>query len=133
MAKGKTVKKGVKITLPDGSVKAFDGPVSGEEVAAAIGPGLAKAALAMRVDGALLDIYALIEKDAKVSIITEKGDDGLELLRHDCAHIMAEAVKELWPETQITIGPIIEDGFYYDFSRKEPFTLEDLPKIEDVT
>ena len=131
MAKGKTVKKGVKITLPDGSVKAFDGPVSGEEVAAAIGPGLAKAALAMRVDGALLDIYALIEKDAKVSIITEKGDDGLELLRHDCAHIMAEAVKELWPETQITIGPIIEDGFYYDFSRKEPFTLEDLPKIEE--
>ncbi len=130
MTKGSKKGKGVKITLPDGSVKAFDHPVSGEEVAASIGPGLLKAALAAKVDGALRDLYLPIEKDAKVAIITARDQDGLDLLRHDCAHVMAEAVKEMYPETQITIGPVIEDGFFYDFSRAEPFTEDDLPKIE---
>ncbi|MCH7630561.1 MAG: TGS domain-containing protein, partial [Proteobacteria bacterium] len=96
----------VKITLPDGSVKVFDAAITGEQLAASIGPGLAKAALAMTVDGELKDIYSPLEKDAAVSIITSKDEQGLELLRHDCAHVMAEAVKELWPETQITIGPV---------------------------
>ncbi|TDI60621.1 MAG: threonine--tRNA ligase [Alphaproteobacteria bacterium] len=132
-ASKKTTKKpskGVKITLPDGSVKAFDAPLSGAELAATIGPGLAKAALAISIDGEMADLATLIETDAKVSIITAKSDEALELLRHDAAHVMAEAVKELYPETQITIGPVIEDGFFYDFSRPEPFTLDDLPKIE---
>ena len=130
MAQGKKTSKGVKITLPDGSVKAFDAPPSGAELAASIGPGLAKAALAISIDGEMMDLATLIEADAKVSIITTKSDEALDLLRHDAAHIMAEAVKELYPETQITIGPVIEDGFFYDFSRPEPFTLDDLPKIE---
>ncbi|MCH8321911.1 MAG: threonine--tRNA ligase [Proteobacteria bacterium] len=121
----------VKITLPDGSVKVFDAAITGDQLAASIGPGLAKAALAMTVDGELKDIYSPLEKDAAVSIITSKDEQGLELLRHDCAHVMAEAVKELWPETQITIGPVIENGFYYDFARAEPFTGDDLPKIEE--
>ncbi len=132
-ASKKTTKKpskGVKITLPDGSVKAFDAPPSGAELAASIGPGLAKAALAISIDGEMVDLATLIEADAKVSIITAKSDEALDLLRHDAAHVMAEAVKELYPETQITIGPVIEDGFFYDFSRSEPFTLDDLPKIE---
>ncbi len=132
-ASKKTTKKpskGVKITLPDGSVKAFDAPLSGAELAATIGPGLAKAALAISIDGEMVDLATLIEADAKVSIITAKSDEALDLLRHDAAHVMAEAVKELYPETQITIGPVIEDGFFYDFSRPEPFTLDDLPKIE---
>ncbi len=123
--------RAVNITLPDGSVKKFDGPVSGDELAAFIGPGLAKAALAVKVDGVLIDSYIPIEKDAKVSIITARDEEGLELLRHDCAHVMAEAVKELYPDTQITIGPVIEDGFFYDFARPEPFTEDDLPKIEE--
>ncbi|MEE8294732.1 MAG: threonine--tRNA ligase [Sphingomonadales bacterium] len=130
MANKEGKSKGVNITLPDGSVKSFDGPVSGDELAASIGPGLAKAALAVKVDGVLIDTYIAIEKDAKVSIITARDDEGLELLRHDCAHVMAEAVKELYPDTQITIGPVIEDGFFYDFSRDQPFTEDDLPKIE---
>ena len=130
MAQGKKTSKGVKITLPDGSVKAFDAPPSGAELAASIGPGLAKAALAISIDGEMVDLATLLEADAKVSIITAKSDEALDLLRHDAAHVMAEAVKELYPETQITIGPVIEDGFFYDFSRPEPFTLDDLPKIE---
>ncbi|MBV24001.1 MAG: threonine--tRNA ligase [Rhodospirillaceae bacterium] len=120
----------VAITLPDGSVRQYEGPVSGADIAADIGPGLAKAALAVRVDGELADLLAPIENDACIGIITSKDDDALELLRHDCAHVMAEAVKELYPETQVTIGPNIEDGFYYDFSRAKPFTPEDLEKIE---
>ena len=120
----------VTITLPDGSVRQYEGPVSGADIAADIGPGLAKAALAVRVDGELTDLLAPIENDACIGIITSKDDDALELLRHDCAHVMAEAVKELYPETQVTIGPNIEDGFYYDFSRAKPFTPEDLEKIE---
>ncbi len=120
----------VTITLPDGNTKQFDGPVTGEQVAASIGAGLAKAALAIRVNGELKDLYLPIEQDASIAIITGKDADGLELIRHDSAHILAEAVKELYPETQVTIGPAIENGFYYDFARKTPFTPDDLVKIE---
>ena len=120
----------VAITLPDGSERKFDGPVTGAELAADIGPVLAKAALAVRVDGEIRDLSVAIEADAEVSVITSKDEDALDLLRHDCAHVMAEAVKELYPETQVTIGPNIENGFYYDFARKAPFVPEDLEKIE---
>ena len=120
----------VAITLPDGSVRTFDGPVSGTELAADIGPGLAKAALAIRVNGAIKDLAAVVEEDAQVSIVTARDDDGLALLRHDAAHVMAEAVKELYPEVQVTIGPVIKDGFYYDFARPTPFTPDDLEHIE---
>jgi len=118
------------ITLPDGSVRAFDKPVSGAELAASIGPGLAKAALAVRIDGEMKDLALPIAKDAKVSIVTGKDPDALELIRHDAAHVLAQAVQELYPGTQITFGPSIENGFYYDFARKEPFTPEDFAKIE---
>jgi threonyl-tRNA synthetase len=120
----------VNITLPDGSVRRFEGPVTGEELAASISKSLAKAAIAIRVDGRLIDVYLPIEHDATVEIITRDSAAGLDLLRHDAAHIMAEAVKELYPETQVTIGPTIENGFYYDFARAEPFAPEDLEKIE---
>jgi threonyl-tRNA synthetase len=120
----------VAITLPDGSKREYPGPVTGEEIAASIGAGLAKAALCVRVDGELLDSYIPIEKDATVQIITGKDADGLELIRHDCAHVLAEAVKELYPETQVTIGPSIDNGFYYDFSRTTPFSSDDLETIE---
>ena len=126
----KAVQKQVNITLPDGSVRTFPGPVSGAEIAADIGPGLAKAALAMRVDGEERDLSAILDRDAGVGIITSKDEAALELLRHDAAHTMAEAVQELFPGTQVTIGPAIEDGFYYDFARDEPFHLDDLEKIE---
>ncbi|TDI58953.1 MAG: threonine--tRNA ligase [Alphaproteobacteria bacterium] len=120
----------VKISLPDGSERQYDAPLTGAQLAADIGPGLAKAALAIRLDGQERDLATLIETDATVSIITRKDKEALELLRHDCAHVMAEAVQELYPDTQVTIGPAIEDGFYYDFARKEPFTPEDLEAIE---
>src|SRR5215510_13468237 len=120
----------VAITLPDGSVRRFDGPVAGADVAAAIGPGLAKAALAIRVDGALKDLSVPIERDAKIEIITRTHPAALELLRHDCAHVLAEAVQELYPGTQITFGPATDSGFYYDFVREQPFSTEDFPKIE---
>jgi threonyl-tRNA synthetase len=123
-------KSAVAITLPDGSVRRYDKPVTGMTLAADIGPGLAKAALAMTVNGQQWDLSRLIEEDATVSIITAKSEEALELLRHDAAHIMAEAVQELYPDTQVTIGPAIENGFYYDFARAEPFTPEDLEKIE---
>ncbi|NMJ39982.1 threonine--tRNA ligase [Roseomonas sp. JC162] len=118
------------ITLPDGSVRSFDGPVTGTQVAAAIGPGLAKAALAMQVDGATQDLARTIESDAAVRFITRKDPEALELIRHDAAHVLAEAVQELFPGTQVTIGPAIENGFYYDFARNEPFTPEDFGAIE---
>ncbi|MDH3747924.1 MAG: threonine--tRNA ligase [Gammaproteobacteria bacterium] len=118
------------ITLPDGSVREFDGATSGAQIAKSIGSALAKAAVAVRVDGVLWDLNRGLESDVTVEIITRDSDDGLELLRHDAAHILAEAVKELWPETQVTIGPAIDNGFYYDFARKEPFTEEDLAVIE---
>jgi len=121
----------VAITLPDGSVKSFPQPVSGVDVATAIGPGLAKAALAMKVDGKLVDLKKIIDRDAKVEIVTAKsGADALDLIRHDVAHVLAEAVQELYPGTQITFGPATEDGFYYDFVREQPFTPDDFPKIE---
>jgi len=118
------------IRLPDGSVKKFDRPVTVAEIAQAIGPGLARAALAGRVNGKLVDISHRVDTDAEVAIITDKDRDGLELLRHSTAHLLAHAVKELYPDAQVTIGPVIEDGFYYDFSFKRPFTLEDLAAIE---
>ncbi|WP_295401310.1 threonine--tRNA ligase [uncultured Thiocystis sp.] len=119
------------ITLPDGSQRPFEQPVTVREVAASIGPGLAKAALAGRVDGALVDTSFLIERDAELAIVTSKDETtALELLRHDAAHVMAQAVQELYPSTQVTIGPAIENGFYYDFARDEPFTPEDLERIE---
>jgi len=118
------------ITLPDGSVRVFDGPVTGTTVAASIGPGLAKAALAMRVDGALRDLSDEIAADASLRFITRRDDEALEMIRHDCAHVLAEAVQDLFPGTQVTIGPSIENGFYYDFSRNAPFSPEDFPAIE---
>ena len=120
----------VAITLPDGSVKQFDGPVTGAELAAAIGPGLAKAALAIKIESEVLDLSRSIDVDSTVEIITRKSDDALDLIRHDTAHVMAEAVQALYPGTQVTIGPSIENGFYYDFARDEPFTPDDLEKIE---
>ncbi|NND48470.1 MAG: threonine--tRNA ligase [Woeseiaceae bacterium] len=119
-----------KITLPDGSERQFDAATSGAEIASSIGPGLARSAVAVRVDGALWDLARDIKDNASVEILTRDSDDGLELLRHDAAHVLAEAVKELWPNTQVTIGPAIDNGFYYDFSREEPFTEADLEKIE---
>ncbi|MBF0859551.1 threonine--tRNA ligase [Gluconobacter sp. LMG 31484] len=118
------------ITLPDGSVRTFDGTVTGTTIAASIGPGLAKAAMAMEVDGKPVDIGTEISSDASVKFITRKDEDALEMIRHDAAHVLAEAVQSLWPETQVTIGPSIKDGFYYDFSREKPFTPEDFPAIE---
>ena len=121
----------ISIELPDGSRRAFDKPVTVAEVAAAIGAGLAKAALAGRVDGELVDPSHLIERDARLAIVTERDADGLEVLRHSTAHLLAYAVKELFPDAQVTIGPVIDNGFYYDFSYKRPFTPEDLAAIED--
>ena len=118
------------IKLPDGSVRSFDSPVSGAEIAADIGPGLAKAAIAIRVDGVLRDLSLPISEDCEAALVTRKDQEALELIRHDCAHIMAEAVLELYPETQVTIGPSIENGFYYDFFREQHFTPDDLEKIE---
>ena len=122
--------RNVAITLPDGSVKQFDGPVTGAELAAAIGPGLAKAALAIKIDSEVLDLSRSIDADSTVEIVTRKSEDALDLIRHDTAHVMAEAVQALYPGTQVTIGPSIENGFYYDFAREEPFTPDDLEKIE---
>ena len=118
------------ITLPDGSRRSYDHPVTLQDIAADIGPGLARAALAGKVDGRMVDLSHTIDTDAKVALVTARDDEALELLRHDAAHVMAQAVQELYPGTQVTIGPVIEDGFYYDFAREEPFTPEDLEKIE---
>jgi threonyl-tRNA synthetase len=120
----------IHITLPDGSRREFEGPVSVADVAASIGAGLAKAALAGRVDGKLVDTSHRIGADAALAIVTDKDADGLEVLRHSTAHLLAYAVKELFPEAQVTIGPVIENGFYYDFAYKRPFTPEDLVAIE---
>jgi threonyl-tRNA synthetase len=118
------------ITLPDGSVRQFDAPVTGTDVAASIGPGLARAALAMKLDGKTVDLGTTIDQDAKIVFITRRDPDALEMIRHDAAHVLAEAVQELYPGTQVTIGPPIENGFYYDFARNEPFKPEDFPAIE---
>ncbi|MGN7103089.1 threonine--tRNA ligase [Ralstonia holmesii] len=120
----------IAITLPDGSRREFPGPVTVAEVAQSIGAGLAKAALAGRVDGQMVDTSFTIDRDAKLAIITDKDADGVDVIRHSTAHLLAYAVKELYPDAQVTIGPVIENGFYYDFAYKRPFTPEDLVAIE---
>src|SRR5438874_3383863 len=120
----------VGVILPDGKRLEFPGPVTGAEIPAASGPGLAKAAIAVRIDSRPRDLATVVDRDAAVAIITREMPEGLEILRHDAAHVMAEAVKELYPDTQVTFGPATETGFYYDFARAEPFTPEDLAKIE---
>ena len=120
----------LNVTLPDGKVLHFPHAATGGEIASAIGPGLARAALAVEVNGKQWDLFRPIEKDSRVRIITRKDPEALELIRHDAAHVLAMAVQELFPGTQVTIGPAIEDGFYYDFARDQPFTPDDLPKIE---
>ena len=120
----------VQITLPDGNTKSFEQPVTVNEVAASIGPGLAKATLAGEVDGELVDASHRIDDNARLRIITGRDEEGIELIRHSTAHLMAQAVKRLFPDTQVTIGPVIENGFYYDFARDESFTPEDLEAIE---
>ncbi|MBL6955157.1 MAG: threonine--tRNA ligase [Alphaproteobacteria bacterium] len=120
----------VAISLPDGTVRQYEGVVTAEQVANDIGPGLGKAAIAARIDGALVDLNLPITADAALEIVARQSDEALEILRHDCAHVLAEAAKELWPDLQVTIGPAIEDGFYYDFAKAEPFTPDDLIKLE---
>jgi threonyl-tRNA synthetase len=120
----------ISIRLPDGSQRQFDAPQTVAQVAASIGAGLAKAALAGKVDGKLVDTSYLIDRDADLAIVTDKDADGLEVIRHSAAHLLAYAVKDLFPDAQVTIGPVIENGFYYDFSYKRPFTPEDLAAIE---
>ena len=118
------------ITFPDGNKKEYAKPVTGQQIAQNISPSLAKAALAIKVNETLKDLSFSIEEDTAITLITAKDPEGLDLMRHTCAHILAQAVKELFPETQITIGPVIENGFYYDFARKDSFSEEDLEKIE---
>ena len=120
----------IEVTLPDGSKKPFDHPVTVQDVAASIGAGLAKATLAGKVDGKLVDASFPIDHDARVEIVTEKSPEALEILRHSTAHLLAQAVQRLYPGAQVTIGPVIDNGFYYDFAYERPFTPEDLPKIE---
>src|SRR5215467_15437193 len=118
------------LTFPDGSSRSFKSGVTGREVAESIAKSLAKKAVAVQLDGKTRDLAESIKSDAKVRILTREDAEALALIRHDAAHVMAEAVQELYPGTQVTIGPVIENGFYYDFARDEPFTPEDLPKIE---
>src|SRR5476649_2627630 len=120
----------LSVRLPDGSAREFDGPVTVAQVAASIGTGLAKAALAGKVDGKLVDTSFLIEKDSELAIVTDKDADGLDVIRHSTAHLLAHAVKELFPDAQVTIGPVIENGFYYDFAFERPFTPEALILVE---
>ncbi|MDP1930694.1 MAG: threonine--tRNA ligase [Gammaproteobacteria bacterium] len=119
------------VVLPDGSTRSFDTPLSVADVAASIGAGLVRAALAGRVDGTLVDTSFVIDRDCELAIVTERDADGLEVIRHSCAHLMAQAVQRLFPEAQVTIGPVIDDGFFYDFAYARPFTPEDLAKIEE--
>ena len=120
----------VAVTFPDGASRQFEPGVSGVDIAKSISPSLAKRSVAMTIDGALVDLASPIARDAKIEFVTREDPRALELIRHDAAHVLAEAVQELYPGTQVTIGPVIENGFYYDFFRAEPFTLEDLPAIE---
>ena len=120
----------ISIRLPDGSSRSYEQPVTAAQIASSIGPGLGKAAIAARVDGKLVDVAHLIDRDANVAIVTERDADGIDIIRHSTAHLLAYAVKELFPEAQVTIGPVIENGFYYDFAYKRPFTPEDLAAIE---
>jgi threonyl-tRNA synthetase len=120
----------INVTLPDGSVRQYEDGSSPSDVAMSISPGLHKAALAAKVNGEMYDLNRPLEGDAEVAIVTARDKEGLELLRHDAAHVLAQAVQELYPDTQVTIGPVIDDGFYYDFAREEPFSTEDFEKIE---
>src|ERR1700693_5248628 len=120
----------VALTFPDGARREFPNSVTGTEIAESISKSLAKKAVAMALDGRLADLADPVERDAGIEIVTREDPRALELIRHDCAHVLAEAVQTLWPGTQVTIGPVIEDGVYYDFFRKEPFTPEDFPAIE---
>src|SRR3954471_15590593 len=120
----------INVTFPDGASRTFEPGISGLDIAKSISPSLAKRTVAMVRDGALADLADPIERDAKLEFISRDDPRALELIRHDAAHVMAEAVQELFPGTQVTIGPVIENGFYYDFFRNEPFTLDDLPVIE---
>ena len=121
----------IKITLPDGSQREFDAAVSVADIAASIGPGLAKAALAGKVDGKLVDLSHVVARDAALEIVTVKHADALDIVRHSTAHLLAQATQRLFPDTQVTIGPVVENGFYYDFARETPFTPGDLVRIED--
>ena len=120
----------LEVTLPDGSKRQYDAALSVAQIAESIGAGLAKAALAGRINGELVDLSTMVERDAEIAIITERDSDGLEVIRHSCAHLMAQAVQRLFPAAQVTIGPVIEDGFFYDFAFERPFTPEDLEAIE---
>ncbi|MBW8890953.1 MAG: TGS domain-containing protein, partial [Burkholderiales bacterium] len=120
----------ISIQLPDGSRREFPAPLSVGDVAASIGAGLAKAALGGKVDGKVVDLSHVIDHDVQLAIVTDKDADGLDMIRHSTAHLLAYAVKELFPDAQVTIGPVIENGFYYDFAYKRPFTPEDLAAIE---
>src|SRR5262249_36307591 len=120
----------VALTFPDGARRDYPDHSTGLDVAKAISPSLAKRTVAMALDGKVADLSDPIKHDAKIEFLSREDPRALELIRHDAAHVLAEAVQQLWPGTQVTIGPVIENGFYYDFFRNEPFTLEDLPKIE---
>ena len=120
----------ITVRLPDGTEKKFDKGIMFQDIAADIGPGLAKASLAATANGETLDMTRTLDADADVTFITQKSEPGLEIIRHSCAHILAMAVQRLWPGTQVTIGPVIEDGFYYDFAFGRAFTPDDLTRIE---
>ncbi|MEC7234169.1 MAG: threonine--tRNA ligase, partial [Pseudomonadota bacterium] len=120
----------ITLTLPDGSTRDVEAPVTGVEFAASISKSLAKKALALKIDGTVVDLATEIDRNCELAVITADDDEGVELMRHDCAHVMAQAVQELFPGTQVTIGPVIEDGFFYDFARETPFSLDDLETIE---
>src|ERR1041385_7222403 len=120
----------VALTFPDGARREYPQGTTGLDIAKGISPSLAKRTVAMALDGTLADLSDAVEKDARIEFIPREDPRALELIRHDAAHVMAEAVQQLWPGTQVTIGPVIDNGFYYDFYRETPFTPDDLPKIE---
>src|ERR687897_57345 len=120
----------VRLTFPDGARREYPNGITGLDIAKGISPSLAKRTIAMALDGALADLSDPIERDAKIEFVSREDPRALELIRHDAAHVLAEAVQTLYPGTQVTIGPVIENGFYYDFARPEPFTPEDFPAIE---
>ena len=120
----------VDITLPDGSKRLYPIAITGEDLAKDISRSLARKAVAVKVNGKLADLTAPIEQDARAEVISRDDDAALEIIRHDAAHLLAQAVQQLYPDTQVTIGPVIEDGFYYDFAREEPFSTDDLAEIE---
>ena len=125
-----TVSKTVSMQFPDGSKREYDAAISGAELAESISKSLAKKAVAYAVDGVVRDLSDPLQQSGSIEILTRDDPRALELIRHDCAHVLAEAVQELFPGTQVTIGPVIENGFYYDFAKNEPFTPDDLPLIE---